>query len=92
MGMGILPNLLVTGFAATGSFIYLWILDARLAWFILGAPLLSYYRKSISEGPELSRAQKEMNSEMGTVMQENLSKRDSGPLARGHWLPEAEAA
>ena len=76
----------------TGSSLYLWILTPVWPGSYWERPLLSYYRKSISEGRELSRAQKEMNSEMGTVMQENLSKRDSGPLARGYWLPEAEAA
>lgn len=48
MGMGILPNLLVTGLQLTGSFLYLWILDARLAGSYWERPLLSYYRKSIS--------------------------------------------
>ena len=76
MGMGILPNLLVTGLQLTGSFLYLWILDARLAWFILGAtPLVLLSKIYFRKVRELSRAQKEMNSEMGTVMQENLSKR-----------------
>lgn len=49
MGMGILPNLLVTGLQLASSFIYLWILDARLAWFILGVTLLFYCQRFISE-------------------------------------------
>lgn len=76
MGMSIIPNLLVTSLQLTGSFIYLWILDARLAWFILGAtPLVLLSKIYFRKVRELSRAQKAMNSEMGTVMQENLSKR-----------------
>ena len=76
MGMGILPNLLVTGLQLASSFIYLWILDARLAWFILGVtPLVLLSKIYFRKVRELSCAQKKMNSEMGTVMQENLSKR-----------------
>lgn len=50
MGIGIIPNLLVTSLQLIGSFVYLWILDKRLAWFILVATplvLLSkvYFRK-----------------------------------------------
>lgn len=59
MGMGILPNLLVTGLQLTGSFLYLWILDARLAWFILGAtPLVLLSKIYFRKVRELSRAQK----------------------------------
>ena len=72
----ILPNLLVTGLQLASSFIYLWILDARLAWFILGVtPLVLLSKIYFRKVRELSCAQKKMNSEMGTVMQENLSKR-----------------
>lgn len=76
MGMGILPNLLVTTLQLLGSFIYLWILEPRLAWFILAAtPLVLVSKIYFRKVRELSRAQKQMNSEMGTVMQENLSQR-----------------
>lgn len=76
MGMGIIPNLLTTGLQLIGSFIYLMYLDARLAWFILGVtPLVLLSKIYFKKVRELSRAQKAMNSEMGTVMQENLSKR-----------------
>lgn len=76
MGMGILPNLLVTTLQLTGSFCYLWILEPRLAWFILAVtPLVLLSKVYFRKVRELSRAQKQMSSEMGTVMQENLSKR-----------------
>lgn len=76
MGMGILPNLLVTSLQLVGSFCYLWYLEPRLAWFILAAtPLVLVSKIYFKKVRELSRAQKEMNSEMGTVMQENLSQR-----------------
>lgn len=76
MGIGIIPNLLVTSLQLIGSFIYLWILDKRLAWFILVAtPLVLLSKVYFRKVRELSRRQKEMSSEMGTVMQENLSKR-----------------
>ena len=76
MGIGIIPNLLVTSLQLIGSFVYLWILDKRLAWFILVAtPLVLLSKVYFRKVRELSRRQKEMSSEMGTVMQENLSKR-----------------
>lgn len=76
MGMGILPNLLVTTLQLTASFCYLWILEPRLAWFILAVtPLVLLSKVYFRKVRELSRAQKQMSSEMGTVMQENLSKR-----------------
>lgn len=59
MGMGILPNLLVTGLQLASSFIYLWILDARLAWFILGVtPLVLLSKIYFRKVRELSCAQK----------------------------------
>lgn len=76
MGMGILPNLLVTTLQLVGSFCYLWVLEPRLAWFILAAtPLVLLSKIYFRKVRELSRAQKQMSSEMGTVMQENLSQR-----------------
>ena len=76
MGMGILPNLLVTSLQLICSFIYLWMLEPRLAWFILAVtPLVLLSKIYFRKVRELSRAQKQMNSEMGTVMQENLSQR-----------------
>lgn len=76
MGMGILPNLLVTSLQLISSFFYLWYLEPRLAWFILAAtPLVLVSKIYFRKVRELSRAQKQMNSEMGTVMQENLSQR-----------------
>lgn len=76
MGMGILPNLLVTSLQLISSFIYLWFLEPRLAWFILAAtPLVLVSKIYFKKVRELSRAQKQMSSEMGTVMQENLSQR-----------------
>lgn len=76
MGMSLIPSLLITSLQLIASFCYLWMLEPRLAWFILAATPLAllskiYFRKV----RELSRRQKEMNSEMGTVMQENLSQR-----------------
>lgn len=76
MGMSILPNLLVTTLQLMGSFLYLWMLEPRLAWFILAVtPLVLLSKIYFRKVRELSRAQKRMNSEMGTVMQENLSQR-----------------
>lgn len=76
MGMSILPNLLVTTLQLVGSFFYLWMLEPRLAWFILAVtPLVLLSKIYFRKVRELSRAQKRMNSEMGTVMQENLSQR-----------------
>lgn len=76
MGMGILPNLLITCVQLVGAFIFLWALEPRLAWFILGAtPLVLLSKIYFRKVRELSKAQKAMNSEMGSVMQENLSQR-----------------
>lgn len=76
LGMGILPNFLVTSFQLIGSFVFLWALEPRLAWFILGAtPLVLLSKIYFRKVRELSKAQKAMSSEMGTVMQENLSQR-----------------
>ncbi len=76
MGMGILPNLIVTTAQLIGSFIFLWALEPRLAWFILGAtPLVLLSKIYFRKVRELSKAQKEMSSEMGSVMEENLSQR-----------------
>lgn len=76
LGMGILPNFLVTTFQLVGSFIFLWALEPRLAWFILGAtPLVLLSKIYFRKVRELSKAQKAMSSEMGSVMQENLSQR-----------------
>lgn len=76
MGMGILPNLLITSLQLIGSFIFLWALEPRLAWFILGAtPLVLLSKIYFRKVRELSKAQKAMSSEMGSVMQENLSQR-----------------
>ena len=76
MGMSILPNLLITSLQLVGSFCYLWFLEPRLAWFILAAtPLVLLSKIYFRKVRQLSKAQKEMNSEMGTVMQENLSQR-----------------
>ena len=76
LGMGILPNFLVTTFQLIGSFIFLWALEPRLAWFILAAtPLVLLSKIYFRKVRELSKAQKAMSSEMGSVMQENLSQR-----------------
>lgn len=76
MGMGILPNLIVTTAQLIGSFIFLWALEPRLAWFILAAtPLVLLSKIYFRKVRELSKAQKEMSSEMGSVMEENLSQR-----------------
>lgn len=76
LGMGILPNFLVTSFQLIGSFIFLWALEPRLAWFILAAtPLVLLSKIYFRKVRELSKAQKAMSSEMGSVMQENLSQR-----------------
>lgn len=76
LGMSILPNFLVTTFQLVGSFIFLWALEPRLAWFIMGAtPLVLLSKIYFRKVRELSKAQKAMSSEMGSVMQENLSQR-----------------
>ena len=76
LGMGILPDLLITTLQLISSFWYLWFLEPRLAWFILAAtPLVLLSKIYFRKVRELSRAQKEMSSEMGTVMEENLSQR-----------------
>lgn len=76
MGMNILPSLLITSLQLVSSFCYLWFLEPRLAWFILAAtPLVLLSKIYFRKVRQLSKAQKEMSSEMGTVMQENLSQR-----------------
>ena len=76
MGMSLLPDLLITSVQLIASFWYLWALEPRLAWFILAAtPLVLLSKLYFRKVRQLSKAQKEMNSEMGTVMQENLSQR-----------------
>lgn len=76
MGMGIIPNLLITTLQLISSFWYLWILEPRLAWFLVAVtPLVLLSKVYFKKVRELSKAQKEMSSEMGTVMQENLSQR-----------------
>ena len=89
MGMGILPNLLVTGLQLASSFIYLWILDARLAWFILGVTplvLLSkiYFRKVRELCPKKDEQRDGYRHARKSV------QTDSSPLARSHQLPETE--
>lgn len=59
MGMGILPNLLITCVQLVGAFIFLWALEPRLAWFILGAtPLVLLSKIYFRKVRELSKAQK----------------------------------
>ena len=92
MGMGILPNLLVTGLQLTGSFLYLWILDARWLVHTGSDPSCLIIENLFPEGPGTEPRPKRDEQRDGHRHAGESVQTDSGPLARGYRLPEAEAA
>ncbi|WP_455972771.1 ABC transporter ATP-binding protein [Bacteroides congonensis] len=70
------PSLFVTGIRMTASWLLLWMMDSVLAWMILAiSPLFLFSKIYYRRMRKLSRETKEMESNLGIVLQENLRQR-----------------
>ena len=70
------PSLFVTGIRMTASWLLLWMMDSVLAWMILAiSPLFLFSKIYYRRMRKLSREAKEMESNLGIVLQENLRQR-----------------
>lgn len=70
------PSLCVTAIRLVASWFFLWIMDPVLAWMILAiSPLFIFSKLYYRRMRKLNRQAKEMESELGIVLQENLRQR-----------------
>ncbi|MDR0892644.1 MAG: ABC transporter ATP-binding protein/permease [Mediterranea sp.] len=70
------PSICVTGVRILASWLFLWTMDATLAWMILGtSPLFLFSKLYYRRMRRLNRETKQMESRLGIVLQENLRQR-----------------
>lgn len=70
------PSFCVTGIRMVASWLFLWIMDPILAWMILAiSPLFLFSKLYYRRMRLLNREAKDMESELGTVLQESLRQR-----------------